>query len=167
MYDNLGCMNCEDDDEVWYYGEDGLGFALPAVGSVISGISSIFGGAHPADKDRLAKNALHYADAVNGDESALNFLKGMSGRFGTVTDSDLCRNGCSGWATQGPKNDAYTKYQAALAVLKTKPASTVTPAASGISFGGGMPVIAGMSTGPLVIAGLAGLAIMSMMSRRR
>jgi hypothetical protein len=176
MYDNLGCStgnlgcaDCADDpndeDEVFLYSEDGLGIVLPAIGGAISAISSIFGGGNPKDAGRLNTNAQHYAEAVAGNESALNFLKGMSGRFGTVTDSDLCVNGCKGWATSVAKDDAFKKYNQALSVLKTKPASTVTPAASGISFTGG-PVIAGLSTGPLVIAGLAGLAIFAL-SRRR
>jgi hypothetical protein len=157
MYANLGCGSCQRDDEH-------LGIALPAIGGAISAIGSLFGGSD--NTGRLRTNADHYAEAVAGDESALNFLKGMSGRFGTVKDNNLCINGCSGWATSVAKDDAYAKYNQALAVLKSKPASTVTPTASGISFTGG-PVIAGLSSGPLLLAGAAAVAAIMLSKRGR
>lgn len=156
MYENLGCADCQRDDEH-------LGIALPAIGGAISAIGSLFGG-NDKDAGRLNTNAQHYAEAVAGNESALNFLKGMSGRFGTIKDNNLCVNGCSGWATSKAKDDAFSKYNQAVSVLAQKPASTVTPAGAGIIGGG--PVVAGLSTGPLLIAGAAALAVV-MLSKRR
>lgn len=145
------------------YNDEGLGIALPLVGSAISSIGKLFGGSD--NTGRFNTNSQHYAEAIAGNESALNFLKGMSGRFGTVRDNDLCINGCAGWATQAAKDDAYSKYNQAVAMLAKKPASTVTPAASGVSFTGG-PVVAGLSTGPLLLAGLAGVAAIALLSQR-
>lgn len=161
MYAGLGCDSCIDNDD------EHLGIVLPAIGGAISAVSSLFGGGpNPKDPGRLATNAQHYSEAIAGDASALNFLKGMSGRFGTVRDNNLCSgtSGCNGWATSVAKDDAFKKYNQAVAILSQKPASTVTPAGGATttmsSLGG--PVVAGLSTGPLLIAGAAGLALFMM-----
>jgi hypothetical protein len=68
-----------------------------------------------------------------------------------------------GWATQAATTDAMNKYVKAQQVLSS--GGTATNSASG-AYGVGGPVVAGLSTGPLLMAGAAALAIM-MLSRKR
>lgn len=116
--------------------------ALPIV-PVVGAISSLFGG-NPKDPGRLATNQQHFTAYTAGcNPSDLNFLKGMSGKFGVVKDSQYCVNGCSGWATSKAKDDAYKKYQAASSGGYCKASSASPPVAPAA----GIPVVAGQAPG--------------------
>jgi hypothetical protein len=145
--------------------EDGLGLLLPAATGLIGGLF-----ARDKDPGRLATNLEAYNAAINGNPpfqaqpSALEFLRIMS----------------TSWATTKAKQDALAKYNQALQVIQSSgaygsasaPGTTPKPTILGGILGAGAtapqfggPVIAGMSTGPLLVAGAAALAIV-MLSKR-
>lgn len=152
MYDDVS-----EEDYGTYYGT-GMGLALPAVGGAISAIGGLF--SRNKDSGRLASNAEAYNLAINGNPpykdqpSALDFLRVMS----------------TSWATTVAKNDARTKYNAAQAIIAKQgtPRSTTyggTTAVPSSPLGG--PVVAGLSTGPLLIAGAAAVALFALTRGRR
>lgn len=74
---------------------------------------------HPKDKGRLRSNAIAYAAANSGNRGGAEYLKGRSGRFGsvkiTVAVPELnvqVGDPRSGWATAKTRDDAYNKYLA-------------------------------------------------------
>lgn len=144
-----------------YRNDEGLGFAIPAG---VSAVTSIAGGVFKDSKDpgRLSGNSQAYAAALAGDTEALKYLQGRSGRFGSVATTYTLgdKSPIGPWATQATKDDAYAKYQSALSKLSGVSSTPHIP-----SFGGG-PVIAGLSTGPLLIAGVAALGIFALTRRR-
>lgn len=96
--------------------------ALSGASSLVSAGSSLLD-QHPKDKDRYAKNAMWYQEALQGNKDALIALQYMSGRYGTTHEGSYCNvGGCSGWATQDTRDDAYNKYQAAIGNLPTSSA---------------------------------------------
>lgn len=149
-----------DEYEVYYSSLSGaydnqLGIALlPVAGSVIGGISKIFGGSK--DDGRLKSNAEAYNLAIGANPpykdqpSALEFLRVMS----------------TSWATQKAKDDAAAKYRQAVSVINARKASTATPKPATTSAPKSAPVIAGMSVPPLLIAGIAAAGIV-MLARRK
>lgn len=148
-------------------GNDGadLGIALPAIGSAISTVGGIFKGSK--DPGRLQANAQAYSAAIAGNPqfkdapSALSFL---------LQKSPVSKGGSGGWATSVAQNDAYAKYTQAKAIIAKQQTSGTTPKSTAYAqpkptIGG--PVIAGLSTGPLLIAGVAAAAIFAMSGKRR
>jgi hypothetical protein len=86
--------------------------------NLISSAVSIFS-SHPKDAGRLRSNATAYALAVGGNRGAAEYLKGRSGKFGSVKITvavpqlDLqVGDTRGGWATAKTRNDAYNKYLA-------------------------------------------------------
>lgn len=154
MYDDVS-----EEDYGTYYGT-GMGLALPAVGGAISAIGGLF--SRNKDSGRLASNAEAYNLAINGNPpykdqpSALDFLRVMS----------------TSWATSVAKKDALSKYNAAKAIIAKQgtPQSTTyggTTAVPKPSSPLGGPVVAGLSTGPLLIAGAAAVALFALTRGRR
>lgn len=98
--------------------EAGLGVLPVAVATTAAKIASslpVIGGlfnSHPKDAGRLQSNAKYYSECAAGDADACVALKYMSGRFGLTKTGRYCnQGGCSGWATQSTKDDAYAKCQ--------------------------------------------------------
>lgn len=127
-----------------------MAFALAGISGVVGGVSNaltgvtsfvgdILGGSSK-DPERYKRNQAWYEAAVAGDQDALLALKGMSGRFGLIPKgeppggSKYCA--CSGWATEGTRNDAYKKYQDAVSRLSGG-------SASGTGSGGGSTATSG------------------------
>lgn len=147
------------------YDEQSLGIALPSVGSAISTIGGIFGGSK--DDGRLKANATAYNAAITGQPytadgypDAMSFLLGKS---------PVKYGGGGGWATTVAQEDAWKKYNAAKQVLAGQGGGVYAPSPSGTGGSGvpvGGPVVAGLSTGPLLIAGVAAVALV-MLARRR
>ncbi len=153
----------------------GLGLSLDPVSSVIGGISSIFGGSNPKDPGRIAANTKAFNQAISGNDGpfygtdgsladqlgGLHFLKVHS----VMNDAD------GGWATQVATTDAMKKYQQAQQILASKGLPTTPPSTASnypqtptVPMTG--PVIAGLSTGPLMIAGIAALGIFALTRSR-
>lgn len=118
--------------------------ALPAIGSVVSAVSSLFN-SHPKDKGRLETNLQLFNAAISGDAAALEELR---------------KKAAGGWATQVAKDDAKQKYASALAILGAN-----APAAPGTSKPS--TAQAGFSIPPLVLAGAAAIGVALLMRRRR
>lgn len=157
-----------------------LGLALPAVGGAISAIGGLFGGSK--DAGRLSSNAAAYNQALS---SPLTPFKdqGIQPTAFLLAKSPTSKGGQGGWATSKAQNDAYSKFSSAKSTLTGKgytfnadgsvnpPAGQqYGPATGGVAstpFGG--PVVAGLSTGPLLLAGAAilGVAMLSRGGRRR
>ena len=153
MYGNLGCADC--DEEVFAYSEDGLGFALPAIGGAISAISGIFGG-KPKDTSgtKVYINGL-LSQALNGDVAADHHIRCLAGDQSYKQEF----GGTCGYAHAEDRAVA----QAAVDILNAKgPSSNYAPTQSSI----GGPVIAGFSTGPLLLAGAAAFGIFMLTKRR-
>lgn len=171
------------------YSEDiygtGMGLALPAVAAVakpVTGVissignvvSSIFGG-NSKDKGRLEANARWFNECASGNQDACCAVKHMSGRFGLATCG--VNGQASGWATSKAKDDAFAKYNTLLqAGAYATPASAASPTTSSAypvttqssTLVPGVPAtIGGMSTGPLMVAGIAALGLVLAMSNRR
>lgn len=115
-----------------------LGFAPVAALSVASGakkaVTSIFG--HPKDAGRHASNAEAYRLAQAGDGNAFLFLKGRSGRYGTVNVGPIPSlnfpgGPVAGWATSKEKNDANNKYNALKSKFEARSATGAPMAAPG------------------------------------
>jgi hypothetical protein len=149
----------------------GLG-VLP-LAPVVGIISSIFGG-NSKDPGRLRTNAERYAEYTQScNVSALNFLKGMSKRYGVVKDSQYCGGeGCTGWATTKARDDAYKKYQAASSGSYCKAGAAAAPGTivapnAGIPMGSGVQAanILGMNAPALAISAAAVIGII-LLSRR-
>lgn len=141
--------------------DNDLGIVLPAVGGVVSAISSIFGG-NDKDPGRLATNQQAYnlavsgnTDPFNGHPSPLQFLLDMSGHG----DPGM------GWATSTAKNDAWNKYNSAKSALAVKPPQQQSYP---VQTAGIIPLtVAGLSTGPLLLAGVAALGIVMLTRKGR
>lgn len=141
-----------------YFNDPGLGITIPGVGID----TSIIGGVFKEDKDpgRLNGNAQAYAAAQAGDGEALKYLKGRSGRFGSVATSYTLgdKSPIGPWATQVAKDDAWKKYNDVI-----NPSSAYQSAKSFVTGG---PTIAGMSVAPLLIAAVAAGGIYVLARRR-
>lgn len=146
--------------------EETLGIALPAVGGAISTVGGLFSGSK--DPGRLATNAKMYNAVLSGTTVS------QGGQLYTPTQAleFLRTHAISGaWATEVARKDAETKYKAALAFLAKKPTTPTSvyaqpkPISVVPSVGG--PVIAGLSTGPLVIAGIAAAALFALTSDKK
>lgn len=127
--------------------ETGMGVlpvALPAIGSVVSAVSSLFN-SHPKDKGRLETNLQLFNAAISGDAAAMEELR---------------KKAAGGWATQVAKDDAKQKYASALAILGANaPGATSAPKSPVAS--------AGFSIPPLVLAGAAAIGVVLLMRRRK
>lgn len=156
LYSQFGAYDTDEDFGSQYsqFGAyEGMGLLLPGVGTALSTVSGIF--TKSKDPGRLASNAEAYKLAIAGNPpykdqpSALDFLRVMS----------------TSWATDVAKKDAAAKYQQALGIINKQTATAAPkPVATPTTFGG--PVVAGLSTGPLLLAGVAVLGI-TMLSRKR
>ena len=135
-------------------------------GTAVSIATDIFNG-NDKDPERLNRNATWYTQAVAGDAVALCLLKHMSRRFGAGTCGG---DSASGWATQKAADDAYSKYNAALAVLQSSgKLRTMNPVPSGVMHGvsdgslttgdfaqaGGLGELAKSPLGMLLLVGIA------------
>jgi hypothetical protein len=138
-----------------YMNDEGLGITIPGIGVDSSIVTGLF--KRSKDPGRLSSNAKAYAQALNGDTGALNYLKGRSGRFGLVATTYGDSSPIGGWATSVAKDDAFKKYNDAL----HPSASYSIPKA--ILNG---PVVAGLSVAPLLIAGVAAFGIYALTRRR-
>lgn len=143
-----------------------LGIALPAVGSAISAIGGVFGGSK--DGERLAWNKKGYDAGIarqpifTGADYTAPPLQWLLYR------SPTSKGGGGGWATSVAQNDAYAKYTALKSALVTAPppppiSAYQQPAPKPI----GGPVVGGLATGPLVVAGLAAAGIFLLSGKRR
>src|SRR5207302_2040066 len=122
------------------------------------------------DPKRLAKNTEWYQSALNGDAGALTALLVASGQYGAAEWNRLHPglpqvNGAqSAWATDGPRQDAWAKYQQAVAggagtALRGAPATpggtpTLSLSALGASTGGLSPLV-------LILVALVGFLVLS------
>lgn len=135
--------------------------AIPAIGSAISTIGSLFSG-NSKDPGRLQANANAYGDAVAGDPSAVTYLKARSGRFGTIPISPVWHGDpdspLGGWATDKAKNDAYAKYQQ----VTIQPIAASSPSSSSVpGTVQQLPtVVAHAGVSPLLIIGALGIGYM-------
>jgi hypothetical protein len=167
-------------DETLY--GDGMGFALPAIGGAISAIGGLFGGSK--DPGRLQSNQDAYNLALS---SPLSLFKdqGVQPTAFLLLKSPKAKGGQGGWATDKAQNDAWTKFSGAKTTLTGRGYGfvvdgSVTPPSSGpyvqtASYGGsvspslvptpGGPIVAGLSTGPLLIAGAAAVALVMLMKK--
>ncbi len=160
-----------------YYGSD-MGLALPAIGSALSVVGGLFG--NSKDPGRLQSNADAYNQALS---SPLTPFKdqGVQPTAFLLMKSPVAKGGQGGWATDKAKNDAWTKFSSAKTTLTgrgygfqvdgsvTAPAGT-TPYVQTASYGAtvptpGGPVVAGLSTGPLMVAAAAVAGIYFLMKR--
>lgn len=144
--------------------EDGLGLALPAVGSAISLVGGIFKGSK--DPGRLAANLKAYTAAMAG---ATTFTSGST----TMNPVEFLRQKSipGGWATEVARADAERKYKAVLAAKKPGPTGAGTGATGGINPIGASPpdprqALGAISGGlPLILAGV--VVAVALSSRRR
>ncbi len=174
MYGNLGCDDCENLGGLFSSTPATATTAakpsivtqatstIPIVGGIIGGITSLFGGG-PRDTTGTQTfiNGL-LVRAFNGDTKADHQIRCLAGdnRFATEFNSKAC-----GYAHAEDRAVA----QAAVEQLDAHVSSAgVQPyPMSGAGGGMGGPIIAGMSLGPLLLAGAAGLAIFTLSRSRR
>ena len=138
--------------------DSGLGITIPGTGIDTSIVGGIF--KDSKDPGRLSGNSRAYADAQAGDGEALKYLKGRSGRFGSVATSYTLgdKSPIGPWATQVAKDDAFKKYNDVV-----HPSSAYETAKNIVTGG---PTVAGMSVAPLLIAAVAAGGIYVLMRRR-
>jgi len=119
-----------------YENDAGMGIlpaALPAVGSVVSAIGSIFG-RNPKDAGRFRTNLALYNLAISGDAVALDQLRAKAAP--------------GGWATPKATNDAKAKLAAALRILAVH-----TPVMQDAPRGALSAITTGLSLSPVILAG--------------
>lgn len=85
---------------------------------------------HPKDAGRYQANFDAFQRAVVGDKDGLHFLRCKSYRFPNEHGPGTSCETVGTWATQGPKDDAWSKYVEAANVLASQ--------ATGPAGGGGM-----------------------------
>lgn len=150
-----------------YYGT-GMGLPIPAIGSAISAIGSLFGG-NSKDPGRLAKNQQWYSECSSGNADACCALQHMTGRFGLAKCGVY--GDASGWATSKAKDDAFRLYNAlpAQSQAYATPASVASPTTtsnypittqSGSMVPSAAQTVAALGTNPIMLAGLAAVAYM-------
>lgn len=143
---------------------------VPVVGGIISGIGGLF--SDSKDPGRLASNANAFADASNGDPSALTYLKARSGRFGTIAITPPWRGDpvspLGGWATSKAKDDAYSRYQQLTNLSSSPVATSSTPVSTPGGLAQQLPdVVSHAGILPLlVIGGIGYMAYKSSKKRR-
>lgn len=165
MYRNdLGCDECEQ-------GYNDLGIALPAIGAAISTVGGIFGtrttGATVYREDGARWSAKkQYWEKPPGTKAAIQSPK-PSGPADICTGAFACLQSMKGgpvYSTAGTPVQ-MAKGSAAPVSSPVSNAAGQYPITNASAMGG--PVIAGMSTGPLLIAGLAAAAIFVLSSDKK
>lgn len=167
-----------------YYSEDaeetGLGF-WTALMSFAAGIPAIrkklMTSAQIDAAERLPKNQAAYDLAVQGKQNALEFLKYRSGRYGVSAfiGEPINLDQVGGWGTAPARDDAWNKYQGALAKwgLVVDPAGG-PPMPGPTGTGDDSPPFQGLP--PMTISGsqsiwpllaVAGAAFVAMQGKRR
>lgn len=151
--------------------ESGLGFlplaTIASTAGTVEKVASsipIIGGLFTDSKDpeRLAKNANYDSLCRSGNQDACVALKYMSGRFGLTKEGQFCNvGGCSGWATQKAKDDAYSRWQAISQPSSVSSGGGYSP--TPITAASVIPSVGGMS--PLVLIGIAGLTMLAFSKR--
>jgi hypothetical protein len=152
----------------------GLGLSLDPVSSVIGGISSIFGGSNPKDPGRIAANTRAFNQAISGNDGVFYSAEGTVadplGGLHFLKVHSVMNDADGGWATKVATDDAMKKYKQAQQILASKGLPTTPPSTASnypqtpTPMTG--PVIAGLSTGPLLIAGVAALGIFALTRSR-
>jgi len=164
MYETLGCRNC------LYDTDSDLGIVLPALGTAISTVGGLFGtrttGATVYREDGARWSAAkQYWEKPAGTKAAVQSPK-PSGPADICTGAFACLQSMSG----GP---VYANGGAPVQMAKGSPApvpasnatSSQYPTPGQMNLGG--PVVAGLATTPLMIAGIAALGIFALTRRGR
>jgi hypothetical protein len=161
----MSYMGCPRDDEEY------LGIAIPTVGTAVSIVGGLFGtrttGATVYREDGARWSAKkQYWEDPPGTKAKIQSPK-PSGPADICTGAFACLQKMSGGPVVAPTTGGLVQMPkgASAPTPGVIPSAYVQPAA--VPFTG--PVIAGLSTGPLVIAGLAaaGIYILTQSPRRR
>ena len=163
--------------------ETGMGLALPAVGTAISAIGSIFGGTRPTGGAVYREDGARWSAAKGYWEKPPSTKSSQqspspSGPSAYCSGGVACLQKVSGGAVDPlvfiPKGcDFYRQGYActqpgpSLAAAQATQSSKTPPVSPGgyaqpSTAGVGGPIIAGLSTGPLLIAGIAAAAIFAL-----
>ena len=104
---------------------------------------------HPQDPQRYAANQSRYQAAIAGDQASLEALLSSSGQYGQAEWDRLYPGRPmpnTAWATDGPRQDSFAKYQQAKQLLASRGAPLVSAGVPGSPNQPG-PVDAGLFSG--------------------
>lgn len=164
MYQQLGC--CTDNEEQF-----GI-IALPAVGGVVSAISSLFGGGGPTGAAVYREDGARwsaskqYWELPPGKKAAIQSPK-PSGPADKCTGQVSCIQSMSGGPVTPAAPIVLTKQQSDAKDVGTSVASGAYPSAVSSIPTINLPGIGPVATSPLLLAGVAAIALVALMPRGR